>query len=209
MAKIQFSKESFAKLKSSQLDKETATLLDKFNPDRPEPKRKTATSKQPIDSDVDKNTIKQSRKALKRQFRKIRQAYGIPAPKKTSSAAKRLARKMARIELEKQKLERVRRISNQAKSESHFSIFSPGLSSAKSSSNSRQRARTKPIYDTRGNDAYNFAGEYSARNVEYGHGRRKTDEWNDATAYDLNNRLNELRKIQKVDPNTFDRGAMK
>ncbi len=209
MAKIQFSKESFAKLKSSQLDKETATLLDKFNPDRPEPKQKTVTSKQPIDSNVDKKTIKQSRKALKRQLRKIRQAYGIPAPENVGSTTKRLARKMARIELEKQKLERVRRISNQAKTESHFSIFSPGLSNTKSSSNSRQHKRTKPIYDARGNDAYNFAGEYSARNVEYGHGRRKTDEWNDATAYDLNNKLDELRKIQKVDPNTFDRGAMK
>lgn len=209
MAKIQFSKESFAKLKSSQLDKETANLLDKFSPDRPEPKRKTITNKQPTDSSINKNTVKQSRKALKRQLRRIRQAHGIPAPKNTESTTKRLARKMARIELEKQKLERVRRISDQAKSESHFSIFSPGLSSAKSSSNSRQRAKTKPIYDTRGNDAYNFAGEYSARNVEYGHGRRKTDEWNDTTAYDLNNKLNELRKIQKEDPNTFDRGAMK
>lgn len=209
MAKIQFSKESFAKLKSSQLDKETATLLEKFNPDRPEPKRKTVVNKQHTDSGVNKKTIKQSRKALKRQLRRIRQTYGIPASKNTGSTTKRLARKMARIELEKQKLERVRRISNQAKTESHFSIFSPGLSSAKSSSNSRQHTRTKPIYDARGNDAYNFAGEYSARNVEYGHGRRKTDEWNDATAYDLNNKLNELRKIQKADPNTFDRGAMK
>lgn len=209
MAKIQFSKESFAKLKSSQLDEETVALLDKFNPDRPEPKQNKNINKQSEDQDNSKKTLKQSRKALNRQLRRIRQAYGIPTPRNEKSVAKRLERKMARIELEKQKLERVRRISEQAKSESHFSVFSPGLSSVKSPSHSRQHAKTKPIYDNRGNDAYNFAGEYSARNVEYGHGRKKTDEWNDSTAYDLNKELDKLRKIQKEDPNTFDRGAMK
>ncbi len=209
MAKIQFSKESFAKLKNSKLDKETANLLDRFNPDRPEPKQKKIPDKQVISQERTTDNLKRSRKALNRQLKRIRKAYGISTPKNEKAVAKRLNRKLARIELEKQKLERVRRISEQTSSNSHFSVFSPGLSNTKSSSHNRQHAKTKPIYDSRGNDAYNFAGEYSARNVEYGHGRRKTDEWNDDTALVLSEELNKLRKIQKEDPNTFDRGAMK
>ena len=210
MAKIQFSKESFAKLRKSQLDKESATLLEKFNPNRPEPRQKKNTdNKQIIHHDNSDKNLKQSRKALKRQLRRIRQAYGIPAPRNEKSAAKRLDRKMARIELEKKKLKKVQRFSEQAKPDSYFSIFSPGLSNTKSSSHQKQHIKTKPIYNSQGNDAYNLAGEYSARNIEYGHGRRKTEEWNDAAAFDLNKELGRLREIQRKDPNTFDRGAMK
>ena len=67
----------------------------------------------------------------------------------------------------------------------------------------------KPLVNSDGKDMYDFAGEYESRNVEYGHGRRKSDEWNNMAALDLRRELDNLRKVQRDDPNTFDRGAMK
>ncbi len=67
----------------------------------------------------------------------------------------------------------------------------------------------KPLINSDGKDMYDLAGEYAAREVEFGHGRRKSDEWNNAAALDLRRELDKLRSIQKNDPNTFDRGAMK
>lgn len=67
----------------------------------------------------------------------------------------------------------------------------------------------KPLLNSDGKDMYDFAGEYESRNVEYGHGRRKSDEWNNNAALDLKRELDNLRRAQRDDPNTFDRGAMK
>ena len=67
----------------------------------------------------------------------------------------------------------------------------------------------KPLIGFDGKDMYDFAGEYAAREVEFGHGRRKSDEWNNTAAFDLHRELEKLRSIRKNDPNTFDRGAMK
>lgn len=123
-------------------------------------------------------------------------------------SSKRGRKTIERNILEAEKLKHVREISAHLRS-TPTTFFSTGVSSHKTSTHSRQTSKTKPIYDSRGNDSYNFAGEYTARNVEYGHGRRKSDEWNDSTAYDLNKELDKLRQIRKEDPNTFDRQAMK
>lgn len=56
---------------------------------------------------------------------------------------------------------------------------------------------TKPLVKNSGNDMHNFAGEYEARNVEFGHGRRKSDEWNDRLAFDLKNKLKEEREARE------------
>lgn len=69
--------------------------------------------------------------------------------------------------------------------------------------------KNKPLVDTRNSDTYNFVGEYNARNVEFGHGRRKSAEWNDDKAIELQKTLNSLRQLRKTDPNIFDREAMK
>ena len=216
MARIQFSKEVFEKLKNSTLDENTAILMSKFDPNRPF-KGQGKINKKPKES-LDK-TEKQSRKELAQELHAFRQAHKISVPKKVKkktlrstqikASERRLIKKMARIEDEKKKLERVRRISDQVKTTTHFSIFSPGLSNVSHTRTTRTQSKNKPIYDNRGNDAYDFAGEYSAHNVEYGHGRRKSDEWNNSVALDLKHELDNLRKIQKDDPNTFDHGAMK
>ena len=46
-------------------------------------------------------------------------------------------------------------------------------------------------------DYYDFAGEYEARNVEYGHGRKRNREWNDKTALNLKKELDEIRKMRE------------
>ena len=73
----------------------------------------------------------------------------------------------------------------------------------------KSRYEEKPLINSDGKDMYDFAGEYESRNIEYGHGRRKSDEWNNMAALDLKRELDNLRKVQRDDPNTFDRGAMK
>ena len=46
-------------------------------------------------------------------------------------------------------------------------------------------------------DFYDFAGEYQARNVEYGHGRKKSREWNDQAALNLKDELAELKRLRE------------
>lgn len=55
---------------------------------------------------------------------------------------------------------------------------------------------------------YYINQDYSRKN-EFGHGRKRNLEWNDNKARELKESLSSLRKLQKFDPNTFDRGAMK
>ena len=54
-----------------------------------------------------------------------------------------------------------------------------------------------------------YTNQETSRKAEFGHGRKRSEEWNSSIALDLRKELNNLRKIQKSDPNTFDRGAMK
>ena len=55
----------------------------------------------------------------------------------------------------------------------------------------------KPLINYEGEDMYNLAGEYEARNVDFGHGRRKSDEWNDRSAFDLKDKLKEEREARE------------
>ena len=55
---------------------------------------------------------------------------------------------------------------------------------------------------------YYINQDYSRKN-EFGHGRKRTLEWNDNKARELKDSLSSLRKLRESDPNTFDRGAMK
>lgn len=58
-------------------------------------------------------------------------------------------------------------------------------------------------------DPHDLASQDMARNIEYGHGRRKSDEWNNKAAVKLNKEIEELKKMRFDDPNQFDRQAMK
>ena len=69
------------------------------------------------------------------------------------------------------------------------------------------RSNSSRIINT--TDYNDLAGEYESRQLEFGHGRAKSKEWNDEIAKELRNELRAARKLQKRDPNTFDRFAMK
>ena len=229
MARIQFSKEVYEKLKKSSQSEEAKILLSKFDPNRPfkGQNKLSFTTKQKTPS---KNVVVHNKKTRKRAKKKnpIYTGPGIrignritteppifaelnfteEQKKQWTEASKRGKRAIVRNIMEAKKLKRVQEISRRSRSTS-ATFFSSGSVGRKTPSNPRTSAKNKPIYNSSGNDAYNFASEYEARNVEYGHGRRKSDEWNDATAHDLEKELNRLRQIQKEDPNTFDRQAMK
>ena len=53
------------------------------------------------------------------------------------------------------------------------------------------------IIANEGDYMYNLAGEYEVRNVEFGHGRRKTNEWNDKVAFGLKDKLKEEREARE------------
>ena len=95
----------------------------------------------------------------------------------------------------------------------------------KSSTTSKNSSKLKPTlkrsitkkktaddvyYHPDGLDMFDYyASQESSRKAEFGHGRKRREEWNSSIALDLKKELDNLRKIQKNDPNTFDRGAMK
>ena len=72
-----------------------------------------------------------------------------------------------------------------------------------------RRRPGRSLIKNHNNDYHNFAGEYRAREVEFGHGRAKSKEWNTDRARELKRGLRELRQLRRDDPNLFDRGAMK
>lgn len=55
-------------------------------------------------------------------------------------------------------------------------------------------------------DSNDPVSEFKARNVEFGHGRKKSQEWNDAVA---KNFQKELEQIRKEKPDWTDRFALK
>ena len=68
---------------------------------------------------------------------------------------------------------------------------------------------SKPLHDTTGKDYYDFAGEYASRSVEFGHGRKKSKEWQGAHVSGTGGSIDRMRSIKRSDPNVFDRQAMK
>ena len=82
-------------------------------------------------------------------------------------------------------------------------------SSSSHTSTTTKQKKTKALISTKNSDYHNYAGEYEARNVEFGHGRTRNKEWNDSEALKWQKDIEKLRKQQKEDPNTFDRFAMK
>ena len=86
--------------------------------------------------------------------------------------------------------------------------YTPRKSSSKPALNKNSNKKT-PVNSKYMFDYSSPANEYESRQVEFGHGRTKSKEWNDETARGLKSELRTARKLQKSDPNTFDRFAMK
>lgn len=137
MSRLQFSKEVFDKLNKSQHDKNTAILLAKFDPNRPVKGKVlpplTIASDQ---SNASSKSIKKSRKGLAKESHEIRQNLGIEPKKhkkikspplketKIRAAQRRYAKKMARIKVDNENLERVRENSKRAGYSSVSNMFS-------------------------------------------------------------------------------------
>ena len=58
-------------------------------------------------------------------------------------------------------------------------------------------------------DYNNPISTYKSREIEYGHGRAKSKEWNDEEAKKLRLDIEKMSSIKRTDPNTLDRFAMK
>ena len=81
------------------------------------------------------------------------------------------------------------------------------------------RPKTKKSKKKRTDDAYyhpdglDMFDYYTSKEAfsknEFAHGRKRREEWNSSIAFNLKKELDDLRKLQRSDPNTFDRGAMK
>lgn len=74
----------------------------------------------------------------------------------------------------------------------------------------KRRKLDEPFYHPDNLDMLDYyCMQESSRKADFSHGRKRRMEWNNITARSLKDELDELRKKQQNDPNTFDRGAMK
>lgn len=79
----------------------------------------------------------------------------------------------------------------------------------KQSRTTRVKSSPKPILcNHKRRDFYNFSGEYQPRDITCGHGRHKSEEWNDKVALQFKNILMRLNESKTTDPNSFDRGQL-
>ena len=227
MGNIHFSKETFNKLKENPYDKNTAILLSKFNPDRPT----AASAVSPKKVEITDNNKRTHRKPNKKRFKKagtyqepgIRIGNTLPNEpkifsilpftkeqkklwfKSSKSGRKSIEHNIA----ENEKLKRSREISARLKPSMPVAFGAVGIGVNTSKATGRKSQSNRRRTSSQNVDQYDLAGQDIVRNVEYGHGRRKSDEWNDEAAYDFNRELHYLKRKRIDDPNEFDRQAMK
>ena len=217
MARIEFSREAYNKIKNSSPSEEVAFLLEKFNPNRPFKGQKKLLQKTSNKSNTisEKITKRQKKKQQKKKHYKQNiqnepkvfstLPFSEDQKKEWMNSSRRAQKIIERNIAASEKLKKFRKKSY------IFHSSTINFVSVKPTRTTQNHVpkRTKQLFSTKGQDAYNFAGEYSARNVEHGHGRRKSLEWNDSRALDLEAELKNLHKLQEDDPNTFDRFAIK
>lgn len=235
MSQINVSKEFLMKLKASSDSNEVISVLEKFSADRNVEKirqREIVLAKrlnERLEKAQKERAVALSNKKKKpkvqgpittpsAEAKKVMEIFGTTTPL-SKKEAKRKLRELkielkkpdVKAEIERKKLARVQAYSKNARSVRQSVGFSATPLYNRSSHNPspNKYKKEKPLVNTKGNDSYNFAGEYSARNVEFGHGRQKSLEWNDVKAFNLQKELQRLRDLKESDPNTFDREAMK
>ena len=89
-----------------------------------------------------------------------------------------------------------------AKSKAKNTLGSTKLKGNRPTDNYIVRTGETDIYD-------DYINAETSRGAEYGHGRKRSSEWNKATALDFRKELEELLKKRAKDSNEFDRQAMK
>ena len=188
MGFITISDEQLEKAKKTS-SPETLAILNKFNLEN-----------------IEKRSIKEHNKTRKKQNAPTKETL---KKKRRKTNARRVASAKRKAQIEAEKLAKVRKISSRfIPGSTPVNTF--GLGSAtnhsvhRSSNSSQKRGLSAQDFD---ND--NFASQQFVRDIEYGHGRKRTAEWNNTIARNFRKELNQLRQKQKEDPNTFDRGAMK
>ena len=215
MGNIHFSIEQFEKLKNNDVDSKTALLLKSFDPNREEkPKssrRVNDYQKTPNDTDS-KLSAPGVKKISDEEWERIKEN------------AERIGNKLTykeTLERVKKKNAMIRKYGvlgskrkKQTKKRDHLASASSIRKKKKYVEIKRKEIRhisktTKSLYDERGKDHYDFAGEYEARNIEFGHGRKKSQEWKGVLISGQGGSIGKMQRLRQEDPNVFDRQAMK
>lgn len=180
MAKIYVSPETLKKLSEKGGYNE---ILNHFDVNRPEPKRaiknnnkKPQIIKQRSNNTESEKELRRSLKLLKRKLRKIRQHHHIdiqnlnnPPKKKKKSTTRPLMGDITE-----------RRLPKDINQPVTFS-YAPRKSSSKPTS-SKSSGKKTPVSSKYMFDYSSPVSEYESRQVEFGHGRAKSKEWNDEVA---------------------------
>lgn len=185
MGNIHFSIEQFEKLKNNNVDSKTALLLKSFDPNREE---KPKASKRVNDSRKTSNNIDSHLSTI--GVKKISDEEWQKIKENANRIGDRLTYKEL-LENRRKHDELIRKygVNNKSKKKGskagHRYTFTSGPGKKKTKyieikrkPKTQAQKSSKPLYDTYGKDYYDFAGEYEARSISFGYGRKKSKEWN-------------------------------
>lgn len=207
MGQIYISAETKKKLQGAAISEKDKLLLEKFDPNRKKQKTKVST---PINKkeDAKKTRARTVRKISEEEWAKIkanasRQGYEVEIKRRLEEK-----RKINRL------VDKYGVANNKTKKKKHRKASLPGtpkpiIAKGKKNPSRLREDYSKPLHDTTGKDYYDFAGEYASRNVEFGHGRKKSKEWQGVHLSGTGGSIQHMKKLMRDDPNTFDRQAMK
>ena len=207
MGQIYISAETKKKLQKAAASEKNKLLLEKFDPNRK--KQKTIDSTPTIKKeDAKKTQARTVRKISEEEWAKIkananRQGYEVEIKRRLEEK-----RKINRL------VDKYGVASDKAKKKKHRKASLPGTPKPIVIGGKKNPLRlrddySKPLHDTTGKDYYDFAGEYASRGVEFGHGRKKSLEWQGVHLSGTGGSVKRMKKLMRDDPNTFDRQATK
>lgn len=207
MGQIYISAETKKKLQRAAASEKNKLLLEKFDPNRK--KQKVAPTIKAKKKEKTKDLLAGTvRKISDEEWEKIKQNAN---------------RQGYEVEI-KRRLEEKRKVdaliknygvaSDKVKKKKHRKKLLPGTPRPVAVKGKKNPLRlrgdySKPLHDTTGKDYYDFASEYASRGVEFGHGRKKSKEWQGAHVSGTGGSIDRMRSIRRSDPNVFDRQAMK
>ena len=201
MSKLYVSEKTLNKLSKSQINQKFLNAFNNFNVEHSKSKQPQIKTKQPRPIDKTPNLQQSPKKELtqdekiqlaiqemKKAFAKNKNTYHYSAEKakRLSEELKAKKRKVSLNKLSKQSTPKKPKV---------IKLKKKRTISKKS---------TEPLVHSLDYD--NPVAEYESRQVEFGHGRAKSKEWNDEIARSLRG---ELRRARKQKPDWTDRFALK
>lgn len=214
MGQIYISKETYEKNKARLSNGAIKLLFEKFDPDR---------------SISAKKQSKQRVKTLNKKDRVSRDATSVPkiSDEEWERIKENANRKGNPLEL-KEELENQRKyralINTYGTKNAKAAIRNKPISKKDNKKNHKKKKyieikrkgedglrnkSSRPLYNPEGKDLYDLAGEYQARNIQFGYGRKKSKEWKGAIYSGTGGSISYIRRLQHEDPNVLDRQAMK